>query len=107
MEPFSTHHKLWGNSVYIFLFYFIFPPRKTDQTIKCIMPPALEADAELVTVCVEFEDHPCEEANISTMYTYEQNPTISSIHPTKSFLRWVNSQKNCKWILGKFLVAAM
>uniref|UniRef100_M4AS82 Plexin D1 n=1 Tax=Xiphophorus maculatus TaxID=8083 RepID=M4AS82_XIPMA len=59
---------------------------KTDQTIKCIMPPALEADAELVTVCVEFEDHPCEEANISTMYTYEQNPTISSIHPTKSFL---------------------
>uniref|UniRef100_A0A3B5M3W2 Plexin D1 n=1 Tax=Xiphophorus couchianus TaxID=32473 RepID=A0A3B5M3W2_9TELE len=59
---------------------------KTDQTIKCIMPPALEADTELVTVCVEFEDHPCEEANISTMYTYEQNPTISSIHPTKSFL---------------------
>uniref|UniRef100_A0A3B5LUX3 Plexin D1 n=1 Tax=Xiphophorus couchianus TaxID=32473 RepID=A0A3B5LUX3_9TELE len=75
-----------GNSVYIFLFYFIFSPRKTDQTIKCIMPPALEADTELVTVCVEFEDHPCEEANISTMYTYEQNPTISSIHPTKSFL---------------------
>ncbi|XP_014888891.1 plexin-D1 isoform X1 [Poecilia latipinna] len=59
---------------------------KTDQTIKCIMPPALEADAELVTVCVEFEDHPCEEANLSTMYTYEQNPTISFIHPTKSFL---------------------
>ncbi|XP_015250226.1 PREDICTED: plexin-D1 isoform X1 [Cyprinodon variegatus] len=59
---------------------------KTDQMIKCIMPPTLEVDSEPVTVCVEFEDHPCQEMELSEMYTYEKNPTISSIHPTKSFL---------------------
>ncbi|MED6253976.1 hypothetical protein ATANTOWER_010640, partial [Ataeniobius toweri] len=59
---------------------------KTDQMIKCIMPPTLEADTEPVTVCVEFEDHSCQDMELSTTYTYEKNPTISSIHPTKSFL---------------------
>uniref|UniRef100_A0A3Q2NTC2 Plexin D1 n=1 Tax=Fundulus heteroclitus TaxID=8078 RepID=A0A3Q2NTC2_FUNHE len=61
---------------------------KMDQMIKCIMPPSLEADAVPVTatVCVEFEDRPCQEKELSVMYTYEKNPTISSIHPTKSFL---------------------
>ncbi|XP_061591845.1 plexin-D1 [Cololabis saira] len=59
---------------------------KTDQTIECIMPPVMQANTESVTVCVEFEDHPCQDTELSDMYTYEKNPTISSIHPKKSFL---------------------
>uniref|UniRef100_A0A1A8J6R2 Plexin D1 n=1 Tax=Nothobranchius kuhntae TaxID=321403 RepID=A0A1A8J6R2_NOTKU len=59
---------------------------KTDEMIECVMPPALQALAESVAVCVEFEDHPCKNSELSTSYTYEKNPTISSIHPKKSFL---------------------
>ncbi|KAM6925355.1 plexin-D1 [Xenentodon cancila] len=59
---------------------------KTDQMIECIMPPAMQANTESMTVCVEFEDHPCQDTELSDMYTYEKNPTISSIHPKKSFL---------------------
>uniref|UniRef100_A0A1A7YEL5 Plexin D1 n=1 Tax=Iconisemion striatum TaxID=60296 RepID=A0A1A7YEL5_9TELE len=59
---------------------------KTDDMIECIMPPALQALTEAVTVCVEFEDHPCKNLELSTIYSYEKNPTISSIHPKKSFL---------------------
>ncbi|XP_030588633.1 plexin-D1 [Archocentrus centrarchus] len=60
--------------------------KKTDQTIECIMPPASQAHTDPVTVCVEFEDNSCQGAELSTTYTYEKNPTISSIHPQKSFL---------------------
>ncbi|XP_037540640.1 plexin-D1 [Nematolebias whitei] len=59
---------------------------KTDETVECIMPPALQAHAESVLVCVEFEDHPCDGFELSTIYTYEKNPTIVSIHPKRSFL---------------------
>uniref|UniRef100_A0A8C6PPG4 Plexin D1 n=1 Tax=Nothobranchius furzeri TaxID=105023 RepID=A0A8C6PPG4_NOTFU len=59
---------------------------KTDEMIECVMPPALQALTESVAVCVEFEDHPCKNSELSTIYTYEKNPTISSIHPKKSFL---------------------
>ncbi|XP_013871381.1 plexin-D1 [Austrofundulus limnaeus] len=59
---------------------------KTDETIECIMPPALQAHAESVVVCVEFEDRPCDGLELSTTYTYEKNPTIVSIHPKKTFL---------------------
>ncbi|XP_028265674.1 plexin-D1 [Parambassis ranga] len=59
---------------------------KTDETIECTMPPALQAHTGPVAVCVEFEDVPCENPELSATYTYEKNPTISSIHPKKSFL---------------------
>ncbi|XP_074537799.1 plexin-D1 [Halichoeres trimaculatus] len=59
---------------------------KTDETIECTMPPALQPHTESVSVCVEFENLPCQSAELSTTYTYEKNPTISFIHPKKSFL---------------------
>ncbi|KAM9855581.1 plexin-D1 [Aulostomus maculatus] len=59
---------------------------KTDETIECTMPPALQANTEPVTVCVEFDNHPCHSPVLSTTYTYEKNPTINYIHPKKSFL---------------------
>lgn len=59
---------------------------KADETIECIMPPALQAHSDLVTVCVEFENLPCQSGELSISYTYEKNPIISSIHPTKSYL---------------------
>ncbi|KAM8755047.1 plexin-D1 [Acanthopagrus schlegelii] len=59
---------------------------KTDETIDCIMPAALLPHTDSVTVCVEFENLPCQSAELSTTYTYEKNPTISYIHPKKSYL---------------------
>lgn len=59
---------------------------KTDETIECTMPQALQAHTESVTVCLEFEDIPCQIGKLSTTYTYEKNPTIGDIHPKKSFL---------------------
>uniref|UniRef100_A0A3B4UG02 Plexin D1 n=1 Tax=Seriola dumerili TaxID=41447 RepID=A0A3B4UG02_SERDU len=59
---------------------------KTDETIECTMPPALQVHTDSVTVCVEFENLPCQSAERSTTYTYEKNPTISYIHPKKSYL---------------------
>ncbi|XP_034733685.1 plexin-D1 isoform X1 [Etheostoma cragini] len=61
---------------------------KTDESIECTMPPALQAhtDSLTVSVCVEFENVPCQSAELSTAYTYEKNPTISSIYPKKSYL---------------------
>lgn len=61
--------------------------RKTDETIECTMPPALQANTDSVAVCVEFENLPCQSAELSTTYTYEKNPIISLIHPKKSYLR--------------------
>uniref|UniRef100_A0A8D3AL35 Plexin D1 n=1 Tax=Scophthalmus maximus TaxID=52904 RepID=A0A8D3AL35_SCOMX len=59
---------------------------KTDETIECTMPPALQVYTDSVTVCVEFENLPCQSAELSATYTYEKNPTISFIHPKKSYL---------------------
>ncbi|XP_023812458.1 plexin-D1 isoform X1 [Oryzias latipes] len=59
---------------------------KTDQTIECIMPKAEHAHAELLEVCVEFEEQPCQEEYLSQTYSYEKNPYITSIHPERSFL---------------------
>ncbi|KAM9350526.1 plexin-D1 [Symphorus nematophorus] len=59
---------------------------KTDETIECTMPPALQPHTETVTVCVVFENLPCQSEQLSTPYTYEKNPTISFIHPKKSYL---------------------
>uniref|UniRef100_A0A3B4B358 Sema domain-containing protein n=1 Tax=Periophthalmus magnuspinnatus TaxID=409849 RepID=A0A3B4B358_9GOBI len=62
--------------------------QKTDDTIECTMPPALQPHTDLALVCVEFENVPCQRdvERVSTTYTYEKNPTISAIHPTKSYL---------------------
>ncbi|XP_058498972.1 plexin-D1 [Solea solea] len=59
---------------------------KTEEFIECTMPPALQMHTESVTVCVEFEGLPCQSTELSTTYTYEKNPTISFIHPKKSYL---------------------
>ncbi|XP_076596651.1 plexin-D1 [Chaetodon auriga] len=59
---------------------------KTDEAIECTMPPALQAYTDSVAVCVEFENLPCQSAELSATYTYEKNPTISFIHPKKSYL---------------------
>uniref|UniRef100_A0A7N8YNJ8 Plexin D1 n=1 Tax=Mastacembelus armatus TaxID=205130 RepID=A0A7N8YNJ8_9TELE len=59
---------------------------KTDENIECTMPPALQTHADSVTVCVEFENLPCQSEDLSTTYTYEKNPTISFIQPKKSYL---------------------
>ncbi|KAJ0036648.1 hypothetical protein NQD34_005325 [Periophthalmus magnuspinnatus] len=61
--------------------------QKTDDTIECTMPPALQPHTDLALVCVEFENVPCQRdvERVSTTYTYEKNPTISAIHPTKSY----------------------
>lgn len=57
------------------------------------MPPALQAHADSVTVCVEFENLPCQSEERSAVYTYEKNPTVSFIHPKKSYLRWAPSSR--------------
>ena len=53
------------------------------------MPAALHANTEAVALCVEFEELPCQSPLLSSTYTYEKNPTISLIKPTKSYLRFV------------------
>nr|XP_040048112.1 LOW QUALITY PROTEIN: plexin-D1 [Gasterosteus aculeatus aculeatus] len=59
---------------------------KTEETIECTMPAALQAHGDSVTVCVEFENLPCQSEERSAVYTYEKNPTVSFIHPKKSYL---------------------
>uniref|UniRef100_G3NF07 Plexin D1 n=1 Tax=Gasterosteus aculeatus aculeatus TaxID=481459 RepID=G3NF07_GASAC len=56
------------------------------ETIECTMPAALQAHGDSVTVCVEFENLPCQSEERSAVYTYEKNPTVSFIHPKKSYL---------------------
>lgn len=43
--------------------------------------------AHVASVCVEFENLPCQSDDLSTIYTYKKNPTIFFIEPTKSYLR--------------------
>ncbi|KAM8829981.1 plexin-D1 [Synchiropus picturatus] len=58
----------------------------SDESIECTMPPAMHTNIESVPVCVEFESLPCQSDDLSTTYVYEKNPTISRIHPQKSYL---------------------
>lgn len=51
------------------------------------MPAITQPHADSVSVCVEFENLPCQRADLSTTYTYKKNPTIFFIKPTKSYLR--------------------
>lgn len=60
------------------------------------MPKAEHAHAELLEVCVEFEEQPCQEEYLSQTYSYEKNPYITSIHPERSFLRWVGCTTSSK-----------
>ncbi|XP_055788034.1 plexin-D1-like isoform X2 [Salvelinus fontinalis] len=58
----------------------------TKDTIECTIPAALYTHTEAVSVCVEFEDIPCQSSELLTQYIYEKNPTISYIKPRKSYL---------------------
>ncbi|XP_013990299.1 plexin-D1 [Salmo salar] len=58
----------------------------TKDTIECTIPAALHTHTEAVSVCVEFEDIPCQSSELLTQYIYEKNPTISYIKPRKSYL---------------------
>lgn len=62
--------------------------RKTDNFIECTMPAITQAHADSVSVCVEFENLPCQRDDLATIYTYKKNPTIFFIKPTKSYLRY-------------------
>ncbi|KAI4889334.1 hypothetical protein NFI96_023916, partial [Prochilodus magdalenae] len=57
----------------------------SGDIIECLMPPAVPDHAENVTVCVEYDGKPCEE-NLSSRFSYKNNPTISNIKPDKSYL---------------------
>uniref|UniRef100_A0A8C5CS89 Plexin D1 n=1 Tax=Gadus morhua TaxID=8049 RepID=A0A8C5CS89_GADMO len=59
---------------------------QTAESIECTMPAALHANTEAVALCLEFEELPCQSPLLSSTYTYEKNPTISLIKPTKSYL---------------------
>uniref|UniRef100_A0A8K9XLC4 Plexin D1 n=1 Tax=Oncorhynchus mykiss TaxID=8022 RepID=A0A8K9XLC4_ONCMY len=63
----------------------------TKDTIECTIPAALHTHTEAVSVCVEFEDIPCQSAELLTQYIYEKNPTISYIKPRKSYLRFTHT----------------
>uniref|UniRef100_A0A8C8HPD2 Sema domain-containing protein n=1 Tax=Oncorhynchus tshawytscha TaxID=74940 RepID=A0A8C8HPD2_ONCTS len=66
----------------------------TKDTIECTIPAALHTHTEAVSVCVEFEDIPCQSAELLTQYIYEKNPTISYIKPRKSYLRFTHTRTN-------------
>lgn len=59
--------------------------RLSDDIIECVMPPAVPDLAENVTVCVEYDERPCE--RLSSVFYYEKNPVISIVKPNKSYLR--------------------
>ncbi|KAI5101511.1 plexin-D1 precursor, partial [Silurus meridionalis] len=57
----------------------------SDDVIECVMPLAVSDLADNVTVCVEYDERPCER-DLSTLFFYENNPVISSVKPNKSYL---------------------
>ncbi|GAA6108332.1 plexin-D1 [Tachysurus ichikawai] len=59
--------------------------RLSDDIIECVMPPAGHDLAENVTVCVEYDERPCER-QLSGVFFYEKNPVISTVKPNKSYL---------------------
>ncbi|XP_029105637.1 plexin-D1 isoform X1 [Scleropages formosus] len=56
------------------------------NAIECRMPAAENTRPETVPVCVEFEDLPCQNLQMSSFYSYEKNPIITTIQPQKSHL---------------------
>lgn len=57
------------------------------------MPAITQAHVDSVSVCVEFENLPCQRTDLATIYTYKKNPTISFIKPTKSYLRYEHTTR--------------
>ncbi|XP_051914957.1 plexin-D1-like [Hippocampus zosterae] len=58
-----------------------------DDALECTMPPAPQADdGGTVSLCVQFEDAPCQRERLAATYAYEKNPTIGFIKPARSFL---------------------
>lgn len=74
-----------SSSSYLHAFLFLFH-RLSDDLIECVMPPAGHGLAENVTVCVEYDQRPCE-SQLSGVFVYEMNPIISTVKPNKSYLR--------------------
>lgn len=72
--------------------FFSLPRSKTDDSMECIMPAVAQPQADQVSVCVQFEDLPCQSAELTTLYSYERNPVISDIHPKKSYLRYAGPE---------------
>uniref|UniRef100_A0A8C9RX70 Plexin D1 n=1 Tax=Scleropages formosus TaxID=113540 RepID=A0A8C9RX70_SCLFO len=60
--------------------------RNDANAIECRMPAAENTRPETVPVCVEFEDLPCQNLQMSSFYSYEKNPIITTIQPQKSHL---------------------
>uniref|UniRef100_A0A8C9TUY4 Plexin D1 n=1 Tax=Scleropages formosus TaxID=113540 RepID=A0A8C9TUY4_SCLFO len=54
------------------------------NAIECRMPAAENTRPETVPVCVEFEDLPCQNLQMSSFYSYEKNPIITTIQPQKN-----------------------
>ncbi|KAJ8394770.1 hypothetical protein AAFF_G00041250 [Aldrovandia affinis] len=59
---------------------------RSSDIIECKMPAAEQARVDPIPVCVEFEDLPCQSSRLSLLYTYEKDPIISVIQPSKSYL---------------------
>ncbi|KAI1893046.1 hypothetical protein AGOR_G00139850 [Albula goreensis] len=59
--------------------------RRDADIIECRMPAAAQR-GDPVPVCVEFEGLPCQVSRLSKLYTYEKDPHISTIQPSKSYL---------------------
>ncbi|KAL2101983.1 hypothetical protein ACEWY4_003744 [Coilia grayii] len=59
--------------------------RRSADTIECTMPAAAQAHADSVSVCVEFDGNSCQSHSLSSNFSYETDPIISSIKPTRSY----------------------
>ncbi|XP_030640906.1 plexin-D1 [Chanos chanos] len=57
----------------------------SEDVIECVMPALLLPRAEAVSVCVEYDNMPCQSLLLRN-FTYEKNPSISFIKPDKSYL---------------------
>ncbi|XP_076122167.1 plexin-D1 [Alosa pseudoharengus] len=58
---------------------------RSADSIECTMPAAVTATADSVSVCVEFDANSCQSHSLSSNYSYETDPHISNIKPTKSY----------------------
>lgn len=57
---------------------------RSSEIIRCVMPAA--ARAENVSVCVVFDGRPCVSASPNFTFSYQKNPTISHIWPSRSYI---------------------
>ncbi|XP_051964784.1 plexin-D1-like [Xyrauchen texanus] len=59
---------------------------RSSDVIKCLMPPAVPAVTESVSVCAVYDGRPCHSGSPNFTFTYEKNPIINYIKPNKSYL---------------------